>query len=179
MPYRKVSYAEQMWYILKFKWKEVTRMPRKPKHPCHYPGCPKLTDNRFCEEHTKLYNRNYEKYDRDPAVHRRYGRAWKRIRDSYVKTHPFCEQCYAKGIIVPVEEVHHKLPWQRVELTAETILFPCAKAVMPNYTQTVVTGGRGSQCLMKRKQKVQQKTSSDSCGCHFKDFSIFYGNFCE
>ena len=47
------------------------------------------------------------------------------------------------------------------------------------YTQTVVTGGRGSQCLMKRKQKVQQKTSSDSCGCHFKDFSIFYGNFCE
>lgn len=38
MPYRKVSYAEQMWYILKFKWKEVTRMPRKPKHPCHYPG---------------------------------------------------------------------------------------------------------------------------------------------
>ena len=56
MPYRKVSYAEQMWYILKFKWKEVTRMPRKPKHPCHYPGCPKLTDNRFCEEHTKLYN---------------------------------------------------------------------------------------------------------------------------
>lgn len=44
MPYRKVSYAEQMWYILKFKWKEVTRMPRKPKHPCHYPGCPKLTD---------------------------------------------------------------------------------------------------------------------------------------
>ena len=110
MPYRKVSYAEQMWYILKFKWKEVTRMPRKPKHPCHYPGCPKLTDNRFCEEHTKLHNRNYEKYDRDPAVHRRYGRAWKRIRDSYVKTHPFCEQCYAKGIIVPVEEVHHKLP---------------------------------------------------------------------
>ena len=44
---------------------------------------------------------------------------------------------------------------------------------MPNYTQTVVTGGRGSQCLMKRKQKVQQKTSSDSRDCHFKDFSIF------
>ena len=39
MPYRKVSCTEQMWYILKFKWKEVTRMPRKPKHPCHYPGC--------------------------------------------------------------------------------------------------------------------------------------------
>lgn len=85
-------------------------MPRKPKRPCSYPGCPELTDGRFCEEHTKLMNRRYEKYGRDPAVRRRYGRAWKRIRDSYVKTHPFCEQCYEKGILVPVEEVHHKKP---------------------------------------------------------------------
>lgn len=45
-----------------------------------------------------------------PAVRRRYGRVWKRIRDSYVKTHPFCELCYEKGVIVPVEEVHHKVP---------------------------------------------------------------------
>ena len=93
-----------------FYTEEVLAVPRKPKHPCHYPGCPKLTENRFCEEHTKEYNRTYEKYDRDPAVRRRYGRAWKRIRDSYVKTHPFCELCYEKGIVVPVEEVHHKIP---------------------------------------------------------------------
>ena len=110
MPYRRVSYPEQMWYILRFKLKEVMGMPRKPKHPCRHPGCPKLTENRFCEEHTKEYNRNYEKYDRDPAVRRRYGRAWKRIRDSYVKTHPFCEVCFEKGIITPVETVHHKKP---------------------------------------------------------------------
>lgn len=58
-------------------------MPKKPKRPCSYPGCPKLTDGRFCEEHEKLENKRYEKYDRDPAVRRRYGRAWKRIRDSY------------------------------------------------------------------------------------------------
>lgn len=49
-------------------------------------------------------------YTKDPAVRRRYGRAWKRIRDSYVKTHPFCELCYEKGVIAPVEEVHHKVP---------------------------------------------------------------------
>ena len=90
--------------------KEVELMPRKPKRPCSYPGCPKLTDGRFCEEHTKLMNKRYEKYGRNPAVHRRYGRAWKRIRDSYVKTHPFCEICYGKGILLPVEEVHHKKP---------------------------------------------------------------------
>ena len=85
-------------------------MPRKPKKPCAYPGCPELTDGRYCEKHQKKENARYEKYDRDPAVRRRYGRAWKRIRDSYVKTHPFCEQCYKNGIIVPVDEVHHKIP---------------------------------------------------------------------
>ena len=85
-------------------------MPRKPKRPCSFPGCPKLTEGRFCEEHERQENRRYEKYDRDPAVRRRYGRAWKRIRDRYAAKHPFCEECYKKGMLHPVEEVHHKLP---------------------------------------------------------------------
>ena len=85
-------------------------MPRKPKRPCSYPGCPELTDRRFCEKHEKEENKRYEKYDRNPAVRRRYGRAWKRIRDKFVSEHPFCEVCYGKGIIVETEEVHHKIP---------------------------------------------------------------------
>ena len=85
-------------------------MPYKPKHPCSYPGCPNLTDRRFCPEHEKQENARYEKYDRDPAVRRRYGRAWKRIRDSYAKAHPLCEECLKQGKIVPMDEVHHKLP---------------------------------------------------------------------
>jgi 5-methylcytosine-specific restriction protein A len=86
------------------------QMPRKPKQPCAYPGCPTLSEERYCERHRKLMEKNYEKYSRDPAVHKKYGRAWKRIRDNYVKTHPFCERCFANGILVPVEEVHHKVP---------------------------------------------------------------------
>lgn len=85
-------------------------MPRKPKQPCAYPGCPNLSEGRYCEKHRKLMEKNYEKYSRDPAVHKKYGRAWKRIRDNYVKAHPFCERCFANGILVPVEEVHHKVP---------------------------------------------------------------------
>lgn len=85
-------------------------MPMRPKKPCSYPGCPNLTDGRFCEEHQREENKRYEKYDRNPAVHRRYGRAWKRIRDKYVSLHPFCEICYEKGILVETEEVHHKKP---------------------------------------------------------------------
>ena len=85
-------------------------MPKKPKRPCSYPGCPRLTDGRFCEEHVKAEAQRYEKYDRDPAVRRIYGRAWKRIRDSYVQQHPLCERCQEQGKLIPTEEVHHKVP---------------------------------------------------------------------
>ncbi len=85
-------------------------MPRKPKRPCSYPGCPKLTDGRFCEEHQKLENQRYEKYDRDPAAKRRYGRAWKRIRDRYMNAHPLCDRCQREGRLVKAEQVHHIKP---------------------------------------------------------------------
>ena len=85
-------------------------MPSKPKKPCAYPGCPNLTDGRYCPEHQQKVNSNYEKYGRDKATKKRYGRAWKRIRDKYAAEHPFCELCFEHGIIVPTEEIHHKLP---------------------------------------------------------------------
>ena len=90
-------------------WMEVRQMPMKPKRPCSFPGCPKLTEGRFCEEHERQENRRYEKYDRDPAVRRRYGRAWKRIRDRYAAKHPFCEECYKKGLLCSVEEAIPRL----------------------------------------------------------------------
>ena len=85
-------------------------MPRRPKRPCSYPGCPNLTDGRYCPEHQQKVNSNYEKYGRDKSTKKRYGRAWKRIRDKYAAEHPFCELCFERGIIVPTEEIHHKLP---------------------------------------------------------------------
>ena len=85
-------------------------MPKTPKHPCGFPGCPNLTDGRYCEEHAKQENRRYERYQRDPAIKRRYGRMWQRIRNRYAAAHPFCEECYKKGIITPTEEIHHNIP---------------------------------------------------------------------
>lgn len=85
-------------------------MPRKPKRPCSYPGCPELTEERFCNKHQKEEAQRYEKYSRDPATRRRYGRAWKRIRDSFVQQHPLCEMCKAEGKLTPTQEVHHKIP---------------------------------------------------------------------
>jgi len=85
-------------------------MPHKPKRPCSYPSCPKLTDGRFCDEHAKQEARRYERYQRDPAVKKRYGRTWKRIRDRYLAAHPLCEHCQMRSKIVSAEEVHHITP---------------------------------------------------------------------
>lgn len=85
-------------------------MPHKPKRPCSHPGCPKLTDGRFCDEHAKEEAKRYERYKRDPAVKKRYGRTWKRIRDRYITAHPLCEQCEKNGRVTPAEEVHHIKP---------------------------------------------------------------------
>ena len=41
---------------------------------------------------------------------KKYGRAWKRIRDRYAAAHPLCEMCLKEGRLTPVEEVHHIVP---------------------------------------------------------------------
>ena len=79
--------------------KEVMPMPRKPKKPCAFPGCPKLTDGLYCEEHKKIVNQQYEKYGRKYKRSERYGSAWQKVRTRYVKLHPFCELCFEEGYI--------------------------------------------------------------------------------
>jgi 5-methylcytosine-specific restriction protein A len=66
-----------------------------------------LTDGRFCDEHAKQEAGRYERYDRNPAVRKRYDRTWKRIRDRYISEHPLCEECKKAGRLTPAEEVHH------------------------------------------------------------------------
>lgn len=85
-------------------------MPRKPKRPCSYPGCPNLTEGRFCEEHRLQEQKNYNRYRRDPETARRYGNHWQRIRNAYARRHPLCEDCLAEGRTTPMEQVHHILP---------------------------------------------------------------------
>jgi 5-methylcytosine-specific restriction protein A len=88
----------------------VITIPYKPKRPCQHPSCPNLTDGLFCEKHAKENAREYERYRRDPETRRRYGRAWKRIRDRYIAAHPLCEECERNGRLTPAQEVHHIKP---------------------------------------------------------------------
>ena len=88
-------------------------MPTKPKRPCAYPGCPNLSDGQYCEVHRKEQRQKYDRYERSPDVHRKYGRSWQRIRDRYAQTHPYCEKCFAEGRMVLLDEVHHIKPVSR------------------------------------------------------------------
>lgn len=111
----KVKHTEALWEPLSRRafvmpGKRGDYVPRSPKKPCAYSGCPRLTDRRFCQEHEKLDRDRYNKYERSPDVNRKYGRAWKRIRDRYAAAHPLCEQCLKEGRLTSVEEVHHILP---------------------------------------------------------------------
>lgn len=86
-------------------------MPYTPKRPCAYPGCGRLAVRvQYCAEHQKVMDKQYNQYERDPASNKRYGRSWKRIRDSYAAAHPLCEQCLKEDCLTPMDEVHHILP---------------------------------------------------------------------
>jgi len=85
-------------------------MPYKPRRPCSYPSCPKLTDGHFCEEHAKQEARRYERYQRDPATRKLYSGTWRKVRNRYIAAHPLCEQCEKNGRFTSAEEVHHIKP---------------------------------------------------------------------
>jgi 5-methylcytosine-specific restriction protein A len=58
--------------------------------PCSYPGCPYLTQKRFCPAHQK-----HEDKERPSAARRGYDSRWQAYSRAYLKAHPICKQCGA------------------------------------------------------------------------------------
>ena len=86
-------------------------MPMKPAKPCAFPGCPRLTHGRYCEEHERLTNKQYERYGRDRTAKKRYSsKEWRVLRERYAELHPLCELCLKDGFATPAEHVHHLKP---------------------------------------------------------------------
>ena len=83
-------------------------MPYKPKKPCAQPGCPNLTDGRYCDGHAKTNMQAYNKYDRDPESNKRYGRGWKKVRAGFLSENPLCELCRDTGRFAPAAVAHHR-----------------------------------------------------------------------
>ena len=108
-------------------------MPKKPRHPCSYPGCPALTDRQHCPEHQKQMSSHYNRYERDPASKKRYGHQWQKVRARFLAAHPLCAECMAHGRTTPASEVHHILPLSRGGTHDEDNLMalckPCHSAI--------------------------------------------------
>ena len=76
-------------------------MPMRPPHPCNKPGCPTLTDKRFCATHGRQ-----AEMDRGSARSkdgRGYGWRWQKVRKMKLRRSPMCEDCKTE----PATEVHH------------------------------------------------------------------------
>ena len=130
-------------------------MPKKPKSPCRWRGCPNLTEDRYCEEHKRLSDKQYNKYQRDPQTYKRYSNRWRRIRQLYVKEHPICELCEKKGIIKPVEEVHHIIPLSEGGSHKSNNLMSLCKSCHSKITAT--EGGRWG----RNSKKMHQSPNSN------------------
>lgn len=83
-------------------------MPTKPKKPCKHPGCPNLTDDRYCELHAKLHTD-----DRPNAYERGYSSRWQKARKRFLEKHPFCAECESAGKLTLAAVVDHIKPHRR------------------------------------------------------------------
>ena len=86
-------------------------MPDAPLKVCRWPGCHELTRDRsgYCPDHqSKAEERRKQRSrDRGNTTARGYGREWQRLRAAYLREHPLCADCLARGIVRPATVVHH------------------------------------------------------------------------
>lgn len=82
-------------------------MPRKPKRPCRYPGCPNLCDSGvYCSEHAAYSNDHL----RGGANARGYDSRWRKARALFLRRHPLCAECKRQGKLTPATVVDHIIP---------------------------------------------------------------------
>lgn len=78
-------------------------MPRKPLKPCNHPGCPELTENRFCVKHKNIN-------ERKSANARGYDSRWRKARKRFLKANPLCVECLKADKLVEAAVVDHIIP---------------------------------------------------------------------
>lgn len=82
-------------------------MPRTPKRPCRYPGCPNLCDSGvYCREHSSFSADRL----RGNATERGYGSRWRAARGRFLRKHPLCAECLRQGKLSPATVVDHIIP---------------------------------------------------------------------
>ncbi len=88
-------------------------MPRAAPTPCRYPGCATtLTVPGYCEVHRPLVHRDYGRARRgfDAEVGFYQSQQWRTVRAAFLREHPLCCACGAKGLLVAAKVVDHVVP---------------------------------------------------------------------
>ena len=86
-------------------------MPRKPKTPCRYQGCPELVEGTYCDKHRQLINHDYNTQQRDKEASSFYSsRPWRTLRAAKLSRTPLCEECMRQGKETPATMVDHITP---------------------------------------------------------------------
>lgn len=85
-------------------------MPRRPKHPCRYPGCPGLAEpgKSYCPEHQDLQlameqaarERWRQRARPGSAAERGYDARWREVRARQLQAFPFCQRCGRRATLV-------------------------------------------------------------------------------
>ncbi|MBR4077293.1 MAG: HNH endonuclease [Oscillospiraceae bacterium] len=86
-------------------------MPRKPKTPCRYPGCPALCEGRYCDQHQPIIDHDYNTRHRDREASRFYSSdRWRKLRAAKLSRTPLCEECARQGKTTAATMVDHIQP---------------------------------------------------------------------
>ncbi len=89
-------------------------MNARPQSPCMYPGCPRTTLRRYCEQHIPAQShepepRMSEAYEK--ARRFRSSKEWQNARRRHLSQHPLCVDPLAQHALpVTADEVHHIEP---------------------------------------------------------------------
>ena len=80
-------------------------MPYKAKHPCAYPGCNRITERKYCDEHAGT-----DDGVRGSSTARGYNYQWQKASKAFLRAHPLCVMCLAEGRYTPATVVDHIKP---------------------------------------------------------------------
>lgn len=123
-------------------------MPTKNLKPCTYPGCPELIPRgtQYCEKHQAKAYSDYDKFERTSEEKARYQGKWERIRKAYLAKHPYCEVCFAAGVMKSADMVHHRRPLadggDNSEGNLQAICYRCHAKAHPEKGANYRGGGR-------------------------------------
>ena len=82
-------------------------MPKAPKRPCRYPGCPNLCDKGvYCSQHMQFSSDRM----RGGAESRGCDARWRKARTAFLQRNPLCNECMKRGKITPATVVDHIIP---------------------------------------------------------------------